>query len=181
MSSFTITYPPPDGEAVLSLADAKLQCRVDGTDEDALIGALRDTAVDWVERHAERLLTVREVIWSGARFCDARWLSIGPIVEVTGVSYLGSDGVAAELDGGWRLDGRGIALEAGASWPALYGSADAVTVTFNAGYTDALRPAALVHAVRLATDFLYTHRGDSEGEMPRAVFALCAPFRRVSI
>lgn len=162
---FTLTPIDVDegyGESILSLADAKAHLRVDAdfVDDDPLIEMLRDAAIDAVEKYCN--IRLAETVGMQARFegfGPGMRAGIGPAasVVVTGVSYVDSAGEAAAIDaGGWRLDVLGNLLPAlNSAWPSSYGP---VTVTFNAGYTDANRPRGLVQAARFMLAHLYANR-----------------------
>lgn len=57
-----------------------------------------------------------------------------------------------------------------------------VTVRFKAGYGDqpAAVPAPIRHAILLLTAFLWEHRGDAGGDMPKAAEMLLSPYRLVT-
>lgn len=169
---------PLDGDVLLPLDDAKAYLRVEGGDEDALIGALRDAAIDWVERHTGRALVRRAFVWTASRFATPLRLTIEPIVSVDGVGYRGSDGVSVSLDAaGWRLAGRELYAGVGASWPLALAGEGAVRVTLTAGYEDGGVPPALVSAVKLMLGHLYRNRETAVTDAPMAAEVLCAAYR----
>lgn len=139
------------GEGILSLADAKADLRILHDDEDEKIAFCRDAAVQAVETYCNvRLARTENMVARFEGFGHGMRMGVGPeaTVDVTAISYIGSDGEPASIDaGGWRLDVLGRVIPAvGAAWPTTYGP---VTVTFTAGYTDANRPAVLVKAARM--------------------------------
>jgi uncharacterized phiE125 gp8 family phage protein len=183
--SFTITRPAPvDGEAVLPIVDAKAHLRVLHDDEDPLIEALRDAAIDWVERYCSVSLGVRSYVWHGSGLCDAVMLPIGPVVAVQSVNYLDTAGVSAALvSTDWRLAGNRLMSAPGKSWPATLSGAGAVSVAFTAGFADPATDArALVAAVKMLMGNLYKFREDAisgtiVSEVPMGVTALCSGYR----
>ncbi|WP_288016442.1 hypothetical protein [Microcystis phage Mae-JY04] len=174
------------GEGILSLADAKAHLRVDADyfDDDDLIRLLRDAAIDAVEKYANVRLDFTEGMQARFEgFGHGMRMGVGPeaTVAVTSISYVDSAGEVASVDaGGWRLDVLGRVIPAvGASWPSTYGP---VTVTFNAGYTDANRPPALVQAARFMLAHLYAQReavlvGTISGELPYGFRFHCDRYR----
>ncbi len=174
------------GERILPLADAKAHLRVDADYfvDDDLIGLLRDAAIDAVEKYCNLLLD--RTVGMVARFegfGPGMRMGVGPeaTVDVTGVSYIDSSGADASIDtGGWRLDVLGRVIPAvGSAWPTTYGP---VTVTFDAGYTAANRPPALVQAARFMLAHLYSQReavltGTISGELPLGFRFHCDRFR----
>jgi len=188
--SFTINPATPiDGEAVLPLVDAKAHLRVLDDDEDALIEALRTAAIDWIERHCGVALGRRSFVLShsdgGFWGAAPLRLPIGPVISVEGVGYLDSAGTVQALVAvtDWRLASNALVPVAGGIWPATLCGPGAITVSFTAGYADALAEApALVAAVKMLLGHLYKFReavisGVSISEVPFGVTALCAAYR----
>jgi len=184
---FTLTPSAPVngyGEALLPLADAKAWLRVDGTDEDALIEALRDAAIDMIEQLANvRLGPVNGLVAKFAAFGERMRVGVGPAatLAVTGIAYLDSDGTGQTIAaGGWRVDPAGGLLPSpGTSWPC---SASAVAVTFSAGYPAGAAPAALIQAARMFLAHLYLNReavvmDGVGGEVPLGVTTIVARYR----
>lgn len=139
------------GEGILSLADAKAHLRILHDDEDDKISFCRDAAIQAVEHYTN--VRLDRTTGMGAKFegfGPGMRMGVGPAatVEVTGISYVGSDGSPVTMDAGsWRLDVLGGLLPAlNTAWPTTYGP---VTVTFTAGYTNANRPPVLVMAARM--------------------------------
>lgn len=172
------------GEGILPLADAKAHLGVLADDDDALIEALRDAAINAVEQYCNiRLAETTGIVARFEGFGPGMRAGIGPLssVVVTGVSYVDSAGEAADIDaGGWRLDVLGNLLPAlNSAWPTSYGP---VTVTFNAGYTDANRPRGLVQAAKMMLAHLYMQReaviiGTISSEAPLGFRFLCDQHR----
>jgi len=168
------------GEGILSLADAKAHLGVLANDYDDLIALLRDASIDAVEKYCNvRLGRTTGMVARFEGFGPGMRMGVGPeaTVDVTGVSYIDSDGEAASVDaGGWRLDVLGRVIPAvNASWPTTYGP---VTVTFTAGYTDANRPAGLLQAAKMMLAHLFIQReaviiGTIASEAPLGFVWLC--------
>lgn len=161
--SFALVPLASDGEAVLSLEDAKLHLRVDADDdgEDTLIASLRDGAVAAVEFYTKVMLVAAERTWLG-RFGSRIVLGTGPVTAVSAISYLDTAGADVDLVvGDWRLALGELVPGVGKRWPTAADGDGVVTVTFMAGYTDLTRPATLVTAVRLMLAYLYENRGDA--------------------
>lgn len=172
------------GDALLPLALAKSHLRVDGDDEDDLIVALRDAAVDMVEQYANlRMGPVTGMVARFDGFGERMRVGVGPLGHfvVTGVSYVDSAGETIELgDGGWRVDVSGglVPPIPTLAWP---GASD-VTVTFSAGYPAGQCPAALLAAARLFLGHLYINReavitGTISSDLPLSFTALCDRYR----
>lgn len=165
------------GEALLPMSLAKAHLRVDGDDEDLLIAALRDAAIDGVEQYANLRMgpcTGIVATYDGFDHRAGMRLGVGPdfSVVVTGVSYV-FDGTSTDLAaGGWRLGAGGrLWPPARSCWPRANGP---VTVTFDAGYPAGTCPPSLLQAARLLLGHLYINReaiimGTLTGEMPLGV------------
>ena len=182
-------FAKPDGygEGIVSVADAKAHLSIDaGVDEfDLLIAALRDAAVDMVERYCGvRLAPCEGLVWQAERIPARLSLGVRPVTQVTDFAYLDSSGVSQSFDvANLRLaTGAELRPVPGEAWPGDV--AAGVTITFDAGFDDETRPAALVHAVKMFLAHLFLNReavvtGTIATDIPLGFQALCAPFRPV--
>ena len=175
----------------LTLAEAKLWCRVTSDAEDAVVAALVAAARKRVERGTELALLTQtvEVVVDGFWGACALELPMPPLQSVESVTYVDLNGVVQTLDPATyqvsthRRPGR-VFLAYGKSWPATRPQPEAVTVTFKAGFGD--DPAALlakapnlVQAVRLLVGHYDQHReavlaGVAPVLVPEGVEALMA-------
>lgn len=183
-------FPEGYGDAILSLEACKEHLRADGDDEDFLIQALRDAAIDFVERYCSlKLGTAEGIEWSAAGFplqTQALALSMGPVTSITSVAWSSRAGLPVQgSPADYRITARGDVLpKIGGRWPGDVGGE--VRIVFSAGYPEGEAPPSLLAAVRLFLGHLYknreavTDRG-TEAEVPFGVRQLCAPFRRVLI
>lgn len=172
------------GESILSLAAAKAHCRVISDDDDDLIAALRDAAVDAVEQMTMLYLAARtDLQWVGAGFGADMVLGKGPNAVVTAIEYDDAAGVVQSLDAGaWRIGVHGRILPAvGTRWPDDLGGE--VRITFDAGFADVgLEAPALITAVRMLTAHFYDNReavvtGTITAEVPMGVMRLISLYR----
>lgn len=134
----------PAAEPV-TLAEAKSQLRVDGTDDDTLITGLIKNAREYCEAFQNRaMVTQTWDLWLGAwPSGDHIEIPLPPLQSVTSVKYYGTDDTeyilaATEYD----TDDKGykgrVALKYGKSWPTTtLRPSNAVVVRFVAGYGDA--------------------------------------------
>lgn len=150
----------------ITLAEAKAQCRVDGTADDATITALIVAARQACEHKIGRPLITQT--WE--RSLD--WFAGGAILlgkfkplSVVSVNYLDDTGVDTLLDpGAYTLDADtepGYLLPAyGTTWPIARATANSVRVRFTAGYGPAASyvPQALRQWILLAIGTMYAHR-----------------------
>lgn len=156
---------PPTG-ALLSLADAKVHLRVDGTDEDDLIEALIDGVTDQIEGYCHRSLltqTWRYSIdawpWKSALaypatvdrawfwnrpwsyFMEPIYLPRPPLVQVLSLTYRDLTDQQLTLDPAtYRVDTDGlpgtISLAYNQSWPNALIERSAIQITYTAGFGD---------------------------------------------
>lgn len=179
--------PAGYGEGLLPLAACKAHLGfidADVTEFDGLIAALRDAAVDAVERYTNLFLAPRVgVVAKFSCFGGTMRLGRGPdaTVIVTAVAYPGSDGVLIEMaEGSWRvLAGGKLSPAIGAVWPVSYGD---VTVTFDAGFADSACPPGLLTAAKMFLAHLYANReavvsSGVTAELPLGFRMLCDQHR----
>lgn len=181
--------PAGYGDAILPLAIAKAHLRVDGTDEDVLVGVLRDAAVDLVERYCGMPLGPRTgFVWQGGPGCLVAnrpvHLGMHPVTGITdfrAVDATGVEVIATIAD--FRIGPHDrLEPKPGKSWPDATGGA---TITFDAGFAGgavATKAPGLVQAVRLFLGHLYENREavsaqGAEGEIPLGVQWACARYR----
>jgi len=171
---------PPAGEPI-SLAEAKQHLRVDGGDDDLLIGSLIIAA-----RQAAETITGRQLMtarWrlvldafpgpllmnagSGSSFslpAHAILLAKCPVQSVVSVEYLDMNGTTQVLPASdYVLDAAReparLSPVFGKTWPPTLPQIGAVTVTFDAGYGSASEvPEGLKSWIKLRVGSLYGHR-----------------------
>lgn len=176
------------GEGILPLDACKEHLRVTHDEEDALIEALRDASIEYVEKLCElKLGPVEGMTWRAERFPHGDLdLAVRPIGEITSVAWLDGSGSAVTGEvADFRVSERGVLRPAiGGFWPLSVGGD--VVVTFNAGYAEGEAPRSLISAVKLMLGHLYMNREavvttGTSGEVPLGVTALCSPFRPLVI
>jgi uncharacterized phiE125 gp8 family phage protein len=189
MSMKLVTAPSGD---VVTLEEVKAHLRVDVTDEDDLIQAMIDAAVDsidgpngtlkmalldqtwdyYLDRFPGHYFPARR-IWSD--HCNAADLNridipLMPVIEVTGVFYLDTSGTEQEFDAAnYMLDAATnpprLTLANGASWPSPGPVASAVRIRVRAGHLDNSSPpvANVPAAVKTAIKILVGDFYDNRG------------------
>lgn len=132
----TITAPTVEP---ITLAEAKLHLRVDGTDEDTLIGAYITAARELAESMADRAYAEGTYELTADAF-PAEALHIGkpPLISIVSVKYLDTDGAEQTLaPTDYILDADdvpgNIYPAPGKTWPATQAVTNAVRVRFTAG------------------------------------------------
>lgn len=176
----------------ISLAEAKMQCRITGDDEDALlsgmIGAVRaslDGRDGWFGRSITTQtwdLKLDEFPRPGAALA----LPLPPLQSVTSITYRDGDGShiwAAEeyaVIGVGAWEGGSIVAAEGYSWPGTDGTAECVTVRFVAGYGGSSPvPEPIRAAMLLMVEDMYD-RPETTTLRERAM-ALLRPYRLVTL
>lgn len=159
----------------VTLSEAKAHCRVDASADDTLITNLITTARELVEDYIDRALVTQRLVMRLDQFGTEIELprppmaSSGTVTAVT-ITYTIADGSTTTLPTTeYRVDrdaqpGRIRTLYNG-SWPSHLLDANAVTVTWWAGYGSAADIPQRVKSAMLMTILeLYEKRGD--GQMP---------------
>lgn len=153
-------------EAPITLAEAKMHLRVDGSDEDDYITALIAAAVSLLDGQGDlgrAMVTQTWQQWVGPSPASVRLL-MGPFIALTAVDYYDTDSVlqsATLTDFEARLDGDFVRIHAktGFSWPSTTSRNDAIRLTFTAGYGAASAvPDGLKHAIKLIVGHWYANR-----------------------
>lgn len=179
--------------ALITTSEAKAQCRIDSTDEDTLIDSLVSAAVSHLDGYSGvlgRALVTQTWQQDFSGFCSKLRLPVGDLIAVTGVTYYDTSNAQQTLASSVYTaftDSLGpyVTLKPDQVWPSIYSRADAVRVTWTAGYGAAAAvPPAIKQAALLLIAHWYDNRsgvavGETPTEMPLAVNSLLAPFRRV--
>lgn len=168
----------------ITLATAKLHCRVSDASEDLYITGLIPAARGWVENYTGHILMQRDFTEHRDSFGRHLELTRRPIVEVTEIAYTDSDGATqtyadfvASID---RLPAR-IYPALNGWWPTL-GTNGTVSITYTAGYEAGQEPPELLHAMLLLIGWWHGQRetvnvGNAATEVPFGVRALCDLYR----
>jgi uncharacterized phiE125 gp8 family phage protein len=169
---------------VITTADLKAHLRVDHSDEDTLIEALRDAAIDYVENYCNISLgDVTAVMYLDAFY--ATWeIPVGPVVSITSITYNVSANTTTALDAGnYYVDiKRQPARISIINAPSVYDYVhNGVQVNFTFGYPEADVPNAVLHAIRLLVGHWYENRRQviqaKIYEVPMGVHALLNTYR----
>ncbi len=161
----------PNSEPV-TLAEAKLHLRVDGADEDALIGALITAARESAEHQLGRSIIATTWALTRDAFPTSILLPMPRATAVTRIDYLDADGAAQVMNAiGYQLIAASefeawVEPAYGYAWPATRQQPEAVKVTYVAGWANAAAvPAAIKSWILLAVGELYANR-EASGEKP---------------
>lgn len=145
-------------EEVITVAQAAEFMRIDfSSDEQETIGVMITAARQWCEKYLFRVIGPQTLELTLEQFpCYGRRSIIlpPPVIEVDSLIYLDSNGAEQTLVEGTHFR---VALKAEpgeitpiGSWPVALGTADAVRVTFQAGYYAEGSPVDLPKTIRKA-------------------------------
>jgi uncharacterized phiE125 gp8 family phage protein len=176
-----VVRTPPAAEPV-TVAEAKVFCRIDHTDEDSLLGDLITAA-----RRAAEAWTGRAFVRQSLRLAADGWpagttttlfIPRPPLLTVATVRYHDEAGVLQTLSPSAYIvdaasDPGRIVLVPDGQWPATQSRrAGAVEVDYDAGYGDpADVPEEIKVAIQIAVEQWHADRGRA-GELPDAAKAL---------
>lgn len=161
-----VTQTTPPAYLPLTLTDAKLHLRVDGTAEDALIPSLIGAAVDTCQQITGRSLMAQAWKLTIDEFADEISLPWPQVQAVQSVQYKDADGVTQTLASSvYELAGDKVCLIPDQEWPAVRGGAGSVWVNYTAGYSagnEAAQQAAVPYGIKawilLTVGTLYANR-----------------------
>jgi uncharacterized phiE125 gp8 family phage protein len=165
------TYP-------VSLVEAKLQCRVDGTDEDALLNAYIAAATSFVENLTGRALVSQTWELVLDDFSDAVLIPKGPVQSITHIHYFDTAEVEQTLASNQYVldsasDPAWIVRPDDVTYPEAADGVNNVIVRFVAGYS--ILPAEIKAALLILISSWFDNR--STGEIPDTVQALLSNHR----
>lgn len=171
----------------VSLAEAKAHLRVDHDDQDDLITAQIKAASAYLDGYSGilgRALVTQTWRQDFATFADRLPLPVSPVIAIVSISYFDVSNVQQTLDAGVYdlfAEARGayVSLQPGQVWPATFNRADAVSITFTAGFGAATDvPEPIRQAILLIVQRLFDG-ADTEIDVSidRVVHALIAPYR----
>lgn len=157
------------GSEPVTLDEAKLWLKVDGSDEDALITSLIVVARQVCETYAGLSFITQTRQVKLDRFCGDVILPYGPVTSVTQFIYFDPDDAEQEItEDDYTLDIQsGLAkIRIGEEgWPSTNRQLNNVAITYEAGYAtaaDVPEVAKLAIKKRMALD--YEKRGDTDDD-----------------
>lgn len=140
MSLHLVTGPAAEP---LHIAEVRQHCKIDITDDDALLGIYLAAARQHAEQQTRRQIVAarwRMVLDHFPRSsCDPIRIPMGPVRAVVGIEYIDSDGVTQTLpstDYRAEMGGEPARIDPayGLTWPTTRRQRGAVSITFDAGY-----------------------------------------------
>ena len=182
MTLVRVAAPATD---VISLAEAKAHLRVDFSDDDTLISGLIAAAISHVDGKGELGRAMITQTWAQWVSQAPGWvrLRMGPFQALTSVEYYDTDNVlqtATLSDFETRLDGDFVICKPKEDfeWPSAETRADAIKITYTAGFGDAATdvPQGIRQALLMLVAHWYENREAASevklNDLPRAVDAL---------
>jgi uncharacterized phiE125 gp8 family phage protein len=174
----TVVTAEPASEPV-TLAEAKAQCRVDGSSSDTELNIYLKAARIFVEEYTGTKLVSQTALMQGRSFCDLVDLPAAPIISVTSVKYLDTDGVEQTLASSvYELVNTGlepqIRLKINQHGPSIRCASDAVRVTAVVGYSTVPEP--IRAAIMLIISSWFDNR--NVGPVPDGAYSLLSNYRR---
>lgn len=176
----------------ITAAEAKLHCGIAAavTAWDTYIGSLITAARKYAEDYTGRsfITTVWAMKLDCFPYCERSLrLPRSPLANVGSITYIDTDGNPQTWGSGnyvvsaSREPGR-VSLTYSSVWPTIRYQADAVTITFTAGYGNAAAvPQAIKQAIYLTIGHWFEHRSEVEGgglrEIPMGAKALLEMYR----
>lgn len=159
----TVVTTAPTVEPV-TLAEAKLHCRVDVSDDDALITRLISAARSMAEQKTERSVSEQTLtLYLDAFPPGAIQLIRGPVTAINSVQYYDQAGLLTTLSAAdYSLDNKQhtawVLPAYGVTWPSTYDVGNAVRVEYAAGWAPADVPADLKAWILAAVASMYAQR-----------------------
>jgi uncharacterized phiE125 gp8 family phage protein len=154
----------------ITLNEAKLNLRVNCTDDDALITALIVAARRWCEQYENRAY-ITQTITANTFWLPAQIILPLPLLQsVTSVTYIDTAGDTQTLSSDLydvdtvREPGR-ITRAFNATYPSIRGDVNGVTIVYKAGYGNASTdvPQETIQAIQMLIAHYYD---DREGLLP---------------
>ena len=176
-SIFFFVVAPPASEPI-TLSEAKLYLRVDGSGEDTLIASMITAARMAAEHYLRRSLITQSRRISYDNYAPACIeLVFGPVQSVSSVKLITRIGAETVIDSNYYH------LTAGNEKLLMDSAlmADRVEVTYSAGYGNAAAvPEAIKQGILAHLAVIYEDRG-SGAVLPGVAQALYQPYRRMKI
>lgn len=174
---------------IVTVAEAKSQCRIDHADDDALIGRLVSLASMAVQERAGKALVTQdfEILLSGATATLDVPYGLTPVQQIVSIGYTDTaDQAATAVVADFQLTGDEdravIKPKTGKVWPTTNGEDGSLVITLRCGFGALTSvPENLRHAALMLIGHWYENRestGDSMAEMPDAAADLIGLTRR---
>lgn len=180
--------PSPTPALTLDFLKQYLRYEAEDTEQDAVLFAGLNAAINHVERHTGLLLTRREVMQPVRSFGSCIPALWGPRPEIVAITYTGSDGAPGIVS-----DARVVntdSLGRGSFYPSFAGQwpwGQDIVLAYEAGFANPedVPPALLMAVLLMAGNFDANRSGVVTGtitsELPLAVASLIDSYRMVGV
>ena len=173
---------------IVSTNDLKTFLRVDHSDEDTLIEALRSAAIEYVQNYCNVQLGDVTAVMYLDEFRGTWEIPIGPVRSITSIEYNNTPSTTLTLSTSQYYTDlkRKPARITTISPPTVHpDTSNGVQVTMELGYQIANIPDGLIHAIKLLVAHFYENRnivvvGTTATEVPNLIHSLLNPYRVIS-
>jgi len=174
--------------SIVSTADLKTFLRVDHSDEDTLIEALRSAAIEYVQNYCNLQLGDLPAVMYLDNFEGMFEVPIGPVASIISITYNPTASTTSTLPTNQYYSDlkRKPARISIVSPPSVYEYiSNGVQVNMTLGYAEGSIPDGLLHAVKLLVAHYYENRnivvvGTISSEVPNLIHSLLNPYRVIS-
>ena len=174
--------------SIVSTADLKTFLRVDHSDEDTLIEALRSAAIEYVQNYCNVQLGDVTAVMYLDEFRGTWEIPVGPVRSITSIVYNNTPSTTLTLSTSQYYTDlkRKPARITTISPPTVHpDTSNGVQVTMELGYLEAEVPDGLIHAIKLLVAHFYENRnivvvGTITSEVPNLIHSLLNPYRVIS-
>lgn len=145
----------------IDVPDAKRQANITFNEDDRYLQDLIAAVTDQSQRDTKRQWIQATYVQTLRAFQPVMRLDVAPVISVTSVQYVDADEVTQTLstsvyDVVLNEEPALITLADGQDFPITFNQPDAVTITFEAGYTTV--PPSALQAIRFLTSYWYQNR-----------------------
>lgn len=182
----------------VTVEEAKLHCRIEVADDDALVTALISEARVNVEKFLNRSLITQTIkasydLKDNPTLRNGIYLPFAPVSAIVAVRrYLADNSAEVFESSNYRLSGDLVVLNEGKAWPTLVREFDALEVEYQAGYGAAGSnvPGPIKLAIKILVAHYYESReaagdpviAEAKGSViPFGVQQILMPFRIYAI
>lgn len=190
MKNFQVRIKTDLTEEPVSVAEAKLFCRVSGTEEDELFATLITSARQSLEKYTSCSFASKTIhaTWVESTADDTYELPYGPIISVDKVYRIDYEGTEEEmtLNSDYYVFGdQDVIVKVSRYWSSGMITTSSVRIEYTAGYGNTateILPDAIKLAIlkQVATDYEYRENIAPGGTMPldNEAKRLVAPYRK---
>jgi uncharacterized phiE125 gp8 family phage protein len=192
MDPFSITENTTEP---VSTAEAKIQLRVDHTNDDTYIGGLVSAARRWCEHYQNRAYMTQTITLRRDEFADTMELPRPPLLSVSSIKYYDTDGnqqtVSTTLyDVDTTSEPGKVTLGYSDSWPEIQDIHHCVEIIFLAGYETVTTsadsvPETVKTAIKMLAGEWYANREEAAdyklNRVPDGVRSLLSIDRNITV